>query len=432
MDATEVSAAGLSQKGPNVLINASGPYQSARLSAGTRMHRRRRALHRSCGCARLRYRDRHAGRGGQAGRRAGRQRRQHGAGAVGGGSRRAMSSSSPGWSACRIVISPGNSFDPGLATTQSILGTLGSPVRGAGRWQDGRRSTAGRDCSGAISRASAGDGSAPAIRPTSSSSRGDIRACAACRFSRRSRSAPFTWVCGACPGSCAPACCDGPSGWLRRCWPSSVRCGFLGSDVGGMAVTLEGRGPSGGRKRIEWRLIARRGHGPYIPAMPSVILAKRLLAGTLAARGAMPCLGLFTLDEFHGRGGRPRHRGARRMSVALYRRLLGAAFDALPARVRELHDLRPSERVGGRAKVERGRSLGRPLRRSSVIAAAGGGRSAAAGDLCRRRRQGDLGPAVRQGAVPLGPVRGRRAAPRARRHDHIRIRNGRVQRRPGA
>ena len=32
--------------------------------------------------------------------------------------------------------------------------------------------------------------------------------------------------------------------------------------------------------------------------MPSVILAKRLLAGALTRRGAMPCLGLFALDEF--------------------------------------------------------------------------------------------------------------------------------------
>jgi len=45
------------------------------------------------------------------------------------------------------------------------------------------------------------------------------------------------------------------------------------------------------------------------------------------------------------------------MSPPLYRRLLGPGFDALPARVRELHDL---GRIGvweGRAQVERGRSL---------------------------------------------------------------------------
>ena len=45
---------------------------------------------------------------------------------------------------------------------------------------------------------------------------------------------------------------------------------LLGSDVGGMVVTLEGEDHSGERKRVEWRLIARRGHGPFIPAMPSV------------------------------------------------------------------------------------------------------------------------------------------------------------------
>jgi len=74
--------------------------------------------------------------------------------------------------------------------------------------------------------------------------------------------------------------------------------GGLGSDVGGMMVTLAGVGQDGGARCIVWRLIARRGHGPYIPGTPSVILAKQLLAGTLAKRGAMPCLGLFTLGDF--------------------------------------------------------------------------------------------------------------------------------------
>ena len=43
------------------------------------------------------------------------------------------------------------------------------------------------------------------------------------------------------------------------------------------------------------------------------------------------------------------------MSPPLYRRLLGAAFDTLPARVRELHDLAGVSVWQGRAKVERGR-----------------------------------------------------------------------------
>jgi hypothetical protein len=45
------------------------------------------------------------------------------------------------------------------------------------------------------------------------------------------------------------------------------------------------------------------------------------------------------------------------MSPPLYRRLLGPAFDALPARVGELHDLDRISVWEGRAQVERGRSL---------------------------------------------------------------------------
>ena len=75
------------------------------------------------------------------------------------------------------------------------------------------------------------------------------------------------------------------------------RLGFLGSDRGGMAVVLEGRDADGRSKRLTWHLVAGSGHGPCIPATPSVMVARKLLSGALATRGAMPCLGLFTLDE---------------------------------------------------------------------------------------------------------------------------------------
>jgi Domain of unknown function (DUF4166) len=45
------------------------------------------------------------------------------------------------------------------------------------------------------------------------------------------------------------------------------------------------------------------------------------------------------------------------MTAALYRRLLGAEFDVLPVRVRELHDLTGKAVWIGRADVERGRSF---------------------------------------------------------------------------
>jgi hypothetical protein len=75
------------------------------------------------------------------------------------------------------------------------------------------------------------------------------------------------------------------------------RLGFLGSDRGGMTVILEGRDEDGRPRRLTWHLVAGSDHGPYIPATPAVMVARKLLSGELARRGAMPCLGLFTLDE---------------------------------------------------------------------------------------------------------------------------------------
>lgn len=70
-----------------------------------------------------------------------------------------------------------------------------------------------------------------------------------------------------------------------------------GSDVGGMVVELAGRDARDEPLRLRWSLDAAAGHGPQIPATPAVVLARKLADGGLPMRGAMPCMGLFTLDE---------------------------------------------------------------------------------------------------------------------------------------
>ncbi|WP_426690375.1 saccharopine dehydrogenase NADP-binding domain-containing protein [Rhodanobacter ginsengiterrae] len=70
-----------------------------------------------------------------------------------------------------------------------------------------------------------------------------------------------------------------------------------GSDVGGMLVELTGRDAQGRPLRLRWSLSAATGDGPQIPATPAVVLARKLADGKLALHGAMPCMGLFTLDE---------------------------------------------------------------------------------------------------------------------------------------
>ncbi|MDH4555367.1 saccharopine dehydrogenase [Pseudomonas sp. BN417] len=72
----------------------------------------------------------------------------------------------------------------------------------------------------------------------------------------------------------------------------------FGTDAGGMRIELIGRGPDEGPKRLVWTLYAEHGIGPYIPTLSAIILTGKLLRGELTERGAMPCLGLFSLAEF--------------------------------------------------------------------------------------------------------------------------------------
>jgi hypothetical protein len=73
---------------------------------------------------------------------------------------------------------------------------------------------------------------------------------------------------------------------------------FFGTADGGMHVILEGKDLNGSRISKKWFIIARDGDGPYIPTAPAVILAQKILTGTLDARGAMPCVGMVTLTEY--------------------------------------------------------------------------------------------------------------------------------------
>jgi len=70
-----------------------------------------------------------------------------------------------------------------------------------------------------------------------------------------------------------------------------------GSDIGGMVVELRGRDRQDQPLGLRWSLAAAAGDGPQIPATPAVVLARKLADGALPVRGAMPCVGLFTLDE---------------------------------------------------------------------------------------------------------------------------------------
>lgn len=72
----------------------------------------------------------------------------------------------------------------------------------------------------------------------------------------------------------------------------------FGDRLSGMFVKLQGIGPDGQPLSLCWELIAHDNHGPNIPCMAAVALARKLAAGNLEQRGAMPCMGLLSVDEY--------------------------------------------------------------------------------------------------------------------------------------
>jgi hypothetical protein len=63
---------------------------------------------------------------------------------------------------------------------------------------------------------------------------------------------------------------------------------------------LKGIGHDGTVKMSRLFIIARSGHGPYIPCMPAILLTRKLARGQLDRSGAMPCVDLIGLDEYLG------------------------------------------------------------------------------------------------------------------------------------
>ncbi|MGE3691445.1 MAG: saccharopine dehydrogenase NADP-binding domain-containing protein [Novosphingobium sp.] len=72
----------------------------------------------------------------------------------------------------------------------------------------------------------------------------------------------------------------------------------LGSGRSGFHMRISGEGPDGKvMSRTEW-IIARSGHGPNIPCMPAILIARKLAWGGTVAPGARPCVGEIGLDQF--------------------------------------------------------------------------------------------------------------------------------------
>jgi hypothetical protein len=70
------------------------------------------------------------------------------------------------------------------------------------------------------------------------------------------------------------------------------------SHRGGMFVTLSGTGNGGVPLQLTWQLLCARNHGPHVPCGAAVALVRRLAAGGMLPPGAMPCVGLLSVEQY--------------------------------------------------------------------------------------------------------------------------------------
>lgn len=78
------------------------------------------------------------------------------------------------------------------------------------------------------------------------------------------------------------------SGWMER---------FI-SDKGGMFVAMDGIGTDGQPLHLEWNLVAAQNHGPHIPCGAAIALGRKLAQGDKLPSGAMPCMGVLTVEDY--------------------------------------------------------------------------------------------------------------------------------------
>ncbi|MDE2422550.1 MAG: saccharopine dehydrogenase NADP-binding domain-containing protein [Gammaproteobacteria bacterium] len=86
--------------------------------------------------------------------------------------------------------------------------------------------------------------------------------------------------------------------WCKPIIWLGERFRYFGSANSGMVIHLSGKDQQGEALNIEWQLLAQDNHGPLIPTIPALILARRLARGETFSSGAAPCIERISLHEF--------------------------------------------------------------------------------------------------------------------------------------
>ncbi|RAZ90099.1 saccharopine dehydrogenase [Mesorhizobium hawassense] len=132
----------------------------------------------------------------------------------------------------------------------------------------------------------------------------------------------------------------------RLCW---------GEHRGGMFVAVEGVDKAGRPVKRSWHLLAEGDDGPLIPSMAVEAIIRKALDGRTPLPGARAAVRDVELEDYETLfGSKTIHTGFRDDSETrgLYPDLLGDAWKSLPTEIRAMHG--GAELAQGRASVERG------------------------------------------------------------------------------
>jgi Domain of unknown function (DUF4166)/Saccharopine dehydrogenase NADP binding domain len=131
-----------------------------------------------------------------------------------------------------------------------------------------------------------------------------------------------------------------------------------GEHRGGMFVRVVGADASGARVVRSWHLVAEGDAGPFIPSMAAEAIIRRCLAGPVPGAGARAAVHELEVADYEPLLARRAIQFGERDDTPrdqpLYQRILGSAWEALPATLRAMHSVGTSLTVSGLADVTRG------------------------------------------------------------------------------
>ena len=169
--------------------------------------------------------------------------------------------------------------------------------------------------------------------------------------------------------------------WLLRWFAGLVRIGLVpslaplariihstannvrwGDHRGGMFVEVRGTDADGAGIRRSAHLLAEGHHGHYIPSMAVEAIIRNWLEGRPPRAGARPATAELALSDYKRVfADRPISIGIRKGAAAgdpcLHKRILGTAWQSLPAVLRALHGAWPKLTISGAASITRGRGV---------------------------------------------------------------------------